>query len=187
MAAFLVDDIFKYIFSSLKTFEISMKFVFKDVIQYIIRIGSGNVDLAVWRHMASLLHRKKIHYLLAAVDVDKWKFVVKHTNTFIIHCQYYGYCWPNEARRLGISSHGIELFLSEFQPRHQGPISIPDKTFYRKISRNLEAARLLVKIITSLWNLPGTSEELLPIFLSNFRTMGQFWLQISRLRGCTRS
>ena len=38
-----------------------------------------------------------------------------------------------------------------------GPVSISDKTSYRKISWSLEAARLVFKIARSLWNLKGTS------------------------------
>ena len=55
-----------------------------------------------------------------------------------------------------------------------GPVSISDKTSYRKISWSLEAARLVVQIIASLWNLTGTSAALLPRCLSNFEVIRQF-------------
>ena len=66
-----------------------------------------------------------------------------------------------------------------------GPVSISNKTSYCKISWSLEAARLVVYIITSLWHLTGTSAALLPMCLSNFRAIGRFWIQISRLRDIT--
>ena len=40
------------------------------------------------------------------------------------------------------------------------PVSIFDKTSYRKISQNLEAVRFLFRIVRSLWNLTGTSAAL---------------------------
>ena len=53
-------------------------------------------------------------------------------------------------------------------------------------SRGVEAARLVVCVV-SLWNLTGTSAAVLPICLSNFRAIGQFQIQISRLRDFVRS
>ena len=44
---------------------------------------------------------------------------------------------------------------------HQGLYSLSGKTSYRQISRSLEAARLDVTIIVSLWNLTGISAALL--------------------------
>ena len=55
----------------------------------------------------------------------------------------------------------------------QGPISISDKMLYHKISQSLEAARLVFRIVRSLWNLTGASAAALPMFLSNFKVM---WL-----------
>ena len=40
-----------------------------------------------------------------------------------------------------------------------GPVSISDKTSYRKISWSLAAARLVVKIIASLWNLSALRQH----------------------------
>ena len=40
------------------------------------------------------------------------------------------------------------------------PVSIFDKTSYRKISQNLEAVRFFFRIVRSLWNLTGTSAAL---------------------------
>ena len=54
---------------------------------------------------------------------------------------------------------------------HQGLYSLSDKTSYRQISWNLEAARLSVIMIVSLWNLTGISAALLPRCLSNFRAI----------------
>ena len=47
------------------------------------------------------------------------------------------------------------------------------KTFYRQISRSLEAARLGVLIIVSLWKLPGISAVQLPMCLSTFTAIGK--------------
>ena len=69
----------------------------------------------------------------------------------------------------------------------QGPISISEKTSFRKISWSLEAARFIFKIVRSLWNLTGTSAALLPMCLSNFKAIRQFKVPISWLRDFTRS
>ena len=66
-------------------------------------------------------------------------------------------------------------------------VSISDKTSYREISQSLEGARSDVQTFVSLWNLTGTSATVLPRCLSNFRAIGQFHIQISRLRGFVRS
>ena len=67
--------------------------------------------------------------------------------------------------------------------RHQGPVSISDKTSYRKISWSLEAARFVFRIVRSLWNLTGTSAAMLndegKIF---FRNDGVF---LSLRKACT--
>ena len=70
---------------------------------------------------------------------------------------------------------------------YQGPVSISDKTSYCKISWSLEAAMLVVWIITSLCNLTSTSEAVLPKRLSNFIAIVRFLRQISRLRDVARS
>ena len=43
------------------------------------------------------------------------------------------------------------------------------RTSYHEISRSLEAARLDVKMIVSLWNLTDISATMMPMCLSNFR------------------
>ena len=67
------------------------------------------------------------------------------------------------------------------------PVSISDKTVYRKISWSLEAARFVFRIVRSLWNLTGTSAALLPMCLSNFKAIRQFKVPISLLRDFARS
>ena len=57
----------------------------------------------------------------------------------------------------------------------QGLYSLSGKTPYRQISWSLEAARLCVIIIVSLWNLTGISAALLPKCLSNFRVIGKVY------------
>ena len=68
-----------------------------------------------------------------------------------------------------------------------GPVSISEKTSFRKISSSLEAARFVFRIVRSLWNLTGTSAAVLPMCLSNFKTIRQFKVPISWLRDFTRS
>ena len=55
----------------------------------------------------------------------------------------------------------------------QGIYSPSGKTSYRQISWKLEAARLHVIMIVSLWNLTGISAALLPRSLSNVRAIGK--------------
>ena len=68
-----------------------------------------------------------------------------------------------------------------------GPVSISEKTSFRKISSSLEAARFVFRIVRSLWNLTGTSAAVLPMCLSNFKAIRQFKVPISWLRDLTRS
>ena len=70
---------------------------------------------------------------------------------------------------------------------HLGPVWISEKTSFRKISSSLEAARFVFRIVRSLWNLTGTSAAVLPMCLSNFKTIRQFKVPISWLRVFTRS
>ena len=63
---------------------------------------------------------------------------------------------------------------STINQKYQGHVSISDKTSFRYISWSLEAARLVVFTITSLWILTGASVALLPRCMSSFRTIGQF-------------
>ena len=53
----------------------------------------------------------------------------------------------------------------------QGLYSLSGRTYYRKISWSLEAARFGFKLVQSLWNLTGTSTAPLPRCLPNFRAM----------------
>ena len=66
-------------------------------------------------------------------------------------------------------------------------VSISDKTSYRKISWSLEVARIVFRIVRSLWKLIGTSSALLPMCLKNSKAMRWFKLAISRLRVFTRA
>ena len=54
-----------------------------------------------------------------------------------------------------------------------GLYSLSGKTSYRQISWSLEAARLDVAMVVSLWNLTGTSAASLPRYLPNFRAIGK--------------
>ena len=55
----------------------------------------------------------------------------------------------------------------------QGLYSLSGETSYRQISWSLEAARLTVIRIVSLWNLTGISAALLRRCQSNFRAIGK--------------
>ena len=68
-----------------------------------------------------------------------------------------------------------------------GLCSLSGRTSYRQISWSLEAARLGVIIIVSLWNLTGISTELLPKSRSNFRVTRKIHTRISRLQCFARS
>ena len=68
-----------------------------------------------------------------------------------------------------------------------GLYSLSGKTSYRQISWSLEATRLNVIIVVSLWNLTGTSAAALPMCLLNFRAIGKVQTRISRLWDFTRS
>ena len=70
---------------------------------------------------------------------------------------------------------------------HHGLFSLNGKTSYLQISWSLEAARLGVMVIVSLWNLTGISAAVLPRCLSNFRAIRKFKIWISRLRDFVRS
>ena len=87
------------------------------------------------------------------------------------------------------------IFSSAGLPRYaignvgtiQGLYSLSGRTSYRQISWSLEAARLGVIMIVSLWNLTGISVALLPRCLLNFRAIGKIQIRISRFRDFTRS
>ena len=67
----------------------------------------------------------------------------------------------------------------------QGLCSLNRRTSYRKISWSLEAARLDIIMIVSLWNLTGMSAALLSRCMLNFRAIGKSSnrnLAASRLR-----
>ena len=71
--------------------------------------------------------------------------------------------------------------------RNQRYVSISDKTCYCKISQSLETARFVFRIVRPLWNLTDTSEAMLQMCLSNFKSIRWFKLPISQLRDFTRS
>ena len=79
------------------------------------------------------------------------------------------------------------VFMWVIACQMQGPVSISEKTSFRKISLSLEVARFVSRIVRSLWNLTGTSAALLPMCLSNFKAIRQFKVPISWLRDFTRS
>ena len=86
------------------------------------------------------------------------------------------------------SCHWLFLCLLRHRGRAtQGLYSLSGKTSYREISWSLEATRLDVIMVVSLWHLTGTSAAALPMCLLNFRAIGKVQTRISWLRGFTRS
>ena len=86
-----------------------------------------------------------------------------------------------------VVDHITRRYRSTWRYKDQGPVSISDKTSYRKISQSLEAAIFVFIILRSFRNSTGTSAAMLQTCLSNFKAMRQFKLPISRLRDFTRS
>ena len=84
-----------------------------------------------------------------------------------------------------LTRSGSFRVVPDFSTSH--PVSISEKTSYRKISRSLKAARFVFRIVRSLWNLTGTLAALLPMCLSNFKAIRQFKVPISWLWDFTRS
>ena len=96
--------------------------------------------------------------------------------------------WRLGTRRWDLRKTKLLMICSDFTRMawYQGLYSLSGKTSYRKISRSLEAAGFGFKLFQSLWNLAGTSAELLPRCLSNFRAIRPLQHPISRLRDFTR-
>ena len=72
------------------------------------------------------------------------------------------------------ASHNWWQLLPPCSPNelgYHGLYSLSGKTSYRQISQSLEAARLGVIMIVSLWNLAGFSAAVLLRCLSNFRAI----------------
>ena len=70
--------------------------------------------------------------------------------------------------------HQIHVLLCiAFSPRQLGLYSRSGMTSYRQISWSLDAARLSVAIIVSVWKLKNKSTVLLLRCLSNFRAIGK--------------
>ena len=96
--------------------------------------------------------------------------------------------WPP----MGWSTHSVRQCVSKLGHHWSrycqlGLYSLSGKTSYRQISWSLEAARLDVAMVVSLWNLTSTSAAALPRYLPNFRAIGKVYTRISRLRDFTRS
>ena len=68
----------------------------------------------------------------------------------------------------------------------QSLYSLSGRTYYRMITRRLEAARFGFRFFESLWHLTGTSAAALSRYLSNFRAIRSLWHPISQLRDFTR-
>ena len=97
--------------------------------------------------------------------------------------------WPVTELLQGAVS--IEIELRAKNRCWNGPLghySLSKKTSYHRISWCLDATRLVVIIIISLWNLTGISAALLPMGqMLNYKANGKALTRISLLRGFTRS
>ena len=80
--------------------------------------------------------------------------------------------WNPNLFGFSMSRCGIRAISTGFA-HTQGLYSLSSKTSYRQISWSLEAARLGVIIIATLWNLAGISAALRPRCLSNFKAIGK--------------
>ena len=92
------------------------------------------------------------------------------------------YIPQSKAQQIHAHVHGIFHIT-----KTQGLCSLSCKTSYRQISWSLEAARMDVTMIVSLWNLTGISASLLSMCLSNFIAIGQVKIWISGLQVFPRS
>ena len=96
-------------------------------------------------------------------------------------CGLHSNTYPAGQYRLRLRLHSHH----HHTPATQGLYSLSGKTSYRP---SLEATRLDVAIVVSLWNLTGTAAAaLLPRCLLNFKAIGKVQTRISRLRDFTRS
>ena len=109
-----------------------------------------------------------------------------HEHTFLISCP-----WLENSQM--VSHHkepalqGLVLINLFSIDRTLGPVSISEKSSFRKISYSLEAAIFVFRIVRSLWNLTGTSAAVLPMCLSHFKGILLFNVPISWVRDFTRS
>ena len=84
------------------------------------------------------------------------------------------YQWNlKQSSRIFIQKITLKCRLTNILSRPLGLYSLSGKTSYRKISWSIEAARLDVAMVVSLWNLTGTSAAALPRYLPNFRAIGK--------------
>ena len=67
----------------------------------------------------------------------------------------------------------VTMTWASWRLKSLGLYSLSGKTSYRQISWSLEAARLDVAMVVSLWNVTGTSAAALPRYLPNFRAIGK--------------
>ena len=71
-----------------------------------------------------------------------------------------------------LCSKEVGNWMNEFKTTLPGIVSISHQSSYRKTPWNLEVARLVVEIITWLWNLTDASRAVLSMCLSHCRTIG---------------
>ena len=74
---------------------------------------------------------------------------------------------------VSMECHCLEQAVISQTYRYQGLYSLSGQTSYRQISWSLEAARLDVAMVVSLWNLTGTSAAALPRYLPQYRAIGK--------------
>ena len=96
------------------------------------------------------------------------------------------YLWASKSEPMGVVACAKSSFIgwNVAQPHTENGFWAPFQypTSYCKISRSLEAARFVFKIVRGLWNLTWTSAALLPMCLSSFKAMRSFKLPTSRRR-----
>ena len=103
----------------------------------------------------------------ALIKVSRLYGLYRHLYTHLIYCHCAVILYTMWIHWIKVSESRI------LESNHQDLYSLSGKTSYRQISRSLEAARLDVTMVVSLWNSTGTSAALLPRYLPNFRAIGK--------------
>ena len=131
-------------------------------------------------------HIETYPFAAYGINVTMWNDTIRHSwaTGLAPDLFFVWFSWMIEKQR---PVQRISMHYLNFDWSCLGPVSISEKTSFRKISSSLEAARFVFRIVRSLWNLTGTSAAVLPMCLSNFKTIRQFKVQISWLRDFTRS
>ena len=106
------------------------------------------------------------------ISIAVHTFSVKKMRLIASFAKWWPYCLGFNVHALFAIDH-VDCVLLCFGPRlsRQSLYSLSGQTSYRKTLWSLEAARLDIIMIVSLWNLTGISAVLRPMCLSNCRAI----------------